>query len=220
MNFIYTDDFSIFLLEYINKNISLNTPDSVNFFQIFVLLVCSFLLSVLFIKLYNRQVNFKHYNPSEYDARLRKFGGLLYLLLPILVFDLIRNLYQLCSFGYLYTDKAHFFLTEINDTFLRNWWSIIIYFIVFTGSFKVVFSFFNLFFFINRKRLFKFLMLYYIPLSVIFYGIKYFLITQVVEPNHVIIYTVFTQWSESIYASVIIFFYILLSRRINGAFSK
>jgi hypothetical protein len=220
MNFIFYDDFASFLLSYINKNILENTPEELNFILVCLSLICTTLLVLVFVKLYNREVNFKHYNPSEYAVKLRKLGGLLYLVIPILIFDLVRNIYQVYSYGYLFTDKTHFFLTQINDTFLRNWWSVIIYFVIFTCIFKAVFSFFNLFFFFNKKRLFKFLMIYYIPINVFIYGIKYFLITQVVEPNHVIIYTVFTQWSESIYASVILFFYILLSRRVNGAFSK
>jgi hypothetical protein len=72
----------------------------------------------------------------------------------------------------------------------------------------------------NKKRVFKFFMLFYIPAAAVISGLKYFLITQVVEPNTNIIYTVFNQWSQTLSISIVLFLYVFFSRRINAYLSK
>jgi len=219
MNFIFFDEFSKFLFNYINNN-SVNPPKGYNLIVFISSGIFISLLFILFIQLFQRKVDYKNYDPDEYDPRFKKIGGFLLLIIPLLFFDFVKNTFQLYNYSFLFENKAHFFLTEIKISFLRNWWTVIIYFIIFTCEFKVVFSIFNLLFLFCRKRLFKFLLLFYIPICILIDGLKYFFVTQVVEPNNVIIYTVFTQWSESIYLAVILFSYILFSRRINAAFFK
>jgi hypothetical protein len=219
MNFIFTDDFAGFLIQLVNKNISAESSE-LNLLYIITTSIFSGMLIILFLNLWQRKVNYKYYDPEEYPERTKNLKGFFLLIIPIIFFDFIKNANDLYSYVFLFSGKTHHFLTEINPSFLRNWWNILIYFIIFSCVFKVIFSLANLFFLWGRKRLFKFLMLVYIPACVLINGLKYFLVTQVIEPNHFIIYKVFNQWSESLFLSLIIFLYIFFSNRVNAAFSK
>lgn len=220
MNFLLKDGFAEFLYMLINKVSIDNTDSGLNFYSILFSISFSIILIFVLFKLWGRGVNYKHYNPSEYENKYKKLNGLLLIIIPIIFFDCFKNIFQFYSYGFLYYYKTQFFLTEIKDSFLRNWWEILIYFILFSGIYKVIFSFSNLIFFWGRKRMLKFLMLVYISSCVLIDGLKYFFVTQVIEPNHYIIYTVFNQWSESLYLSIVLILYFLFSRRVNAAFSK
>lgn len=220
MNFILRDDFSQYFLDLINKYSEGLGNDRLKFQITIVAVILAGLLVILFYRLWKKEVNYKHYYPEEYPAKLRKLNGLLLVLIPIIVFDFAKNIYQFYSYGFLFYEKTYLFLTEIKVSFLRNWWSVLIYFVILSSIYKIMFGLFNLLMLFYRKRLFKFLMLVYIPVCVLIDGLKYFLVTQVVEPNHNIIYSVFNQWSESLYLSIGLFLYILFSKRINAAFFK
>jgi hypothetical protein len=219
MNFFFKDDFPQFLNEYFAKYTEQHTNE-INYALIITSALFAVIIILIFLKLLSKKVNYKHYDPDSYPAKFKKISGFLFLLLAFLIFDLIKNFYHLYSYLFLFNSETYSFLAQIKISFLRNWWSIIIYFTIITAICNLIFSFFNLFYFVNRKRLFKFLMLCYIPLVVLEGGLKYFLVTQVLEPNHYIIYSLFNQWSDALYLSFIIFLYVLFSRRVNAALSK
>lgn len=219
MNFLFKDDFPRFLKEHFVKYTAQQLYE-INYTLIFTSIIFTFTLILIFIRLLSKKVNYKHYDPNSYPAKFKKISGFLFLLLAFLIIDFAKNIYSLYSYLFLFNSETYSFLAQIKISFLRNWWSVIIYFTILSTIFNVIFSFFNLFYFIKRKRLFKFLMLMYIPLVVLEGGLKYFFITQAVEPNHYIIYSLFNQWSDALYLSFIIFLYILFSRRVNAALSK
>lgn len=220
MNFIFRDGFNYFLYHLISINTGQAPAEGFNLKLIFFAAIIFLVITSLFLKLYKKEVSFKNYDPAEYEPKFRKFRGVLLFVCLLLLYDFIKNIYELYSYSFLFSDKTNFFLTDIKAPFLANWWVIIIYYIVFFSVFKLVFSFFNLFFLIRRKRYFKYMMLFYIPACIILEGLRYALITQVVERNDAIIYTVFSQWSESIYLSIVLFAYFFFSRRVNAALSK
>lgn len=219
MNFFSNNDFPQFLKDYFAKHTPMQTAEA-NFSLIIASIIGASGMIFIFIKLLNKKVNYKHYDPDAYPAKFKKISGFLFLLLAFLIMDFLKNSYSFYTYLFLYNSETYSFLSQIKDSFLRNWWSVIIYFTLLSSIFNTLFSFFNLFYFIKRKRLFKFLMLWYIPLIFIEGGLKYFFITQVVEPNHYIIYSLFNQWSDALYLSFLILIYVIFSRRVNAALSK
>lgn len=220
MNFILYDGFSQFLSDLINKTAEENSIQGLSFKLVISSVLFAGLLIFLFLRIWRREVSYKYYNPSEYESKYRKLNGFLLLIIPIMLFDCTKNIFQFYSYAFLFTNKTQFFLTEIKDSFLRNWWEVFIYLILLSSVCKVVFSLFNLIFLFGRKRMLKFLMIVYIPSCVLIDGLKYFFVTQVVEPKHTIIYTVFSQWSGSLSLSIVLLLYFSFSRRVNAAFSK
>ncbi|MBS1515921.1 MAG: DUF2569 family protein [Bacteroidetes bacterium] len=220
MSFIFSDSFAQFLVSFINKVTNDSGAEKLNFGLIISSILAAAIFTFVFLKLSKRKVSYKHYDPDEYPAKLKKFSGLLLLVVPVIIFELIKNFYHLYSYKFLFYGKVDFFLSSLEQPGLQLWWKTLIYFIVITSTFKIIFSLFNIFFLFKRKRIFRFSIIAYTIAAILTEGLKYFFVTQVIEPNTEIIYIVFSQWNELIYFSVVLSAYILISRRVNAVFSN
>jgi hypothetical protein len=181
------------------------------------ILTVSFLLGK---KLLERKPSFKHYDPNDYPEKLKGINGLLILAKAVLMLVIIINCVNFYNSLFLYGTNAWDFLTSESQKYPGELWPFTIIYITATNFFLLLYSFFLIIVAFKKKRIFKFIVMVFLYLNLFISAFKYFMLSQVFEASHEIVYHSFLYLSFLTQLSIVISAYMAFSRRVNATFSK
>lgn len=169
-------------------------------------------------KIIRAKPNFKHFDPAEYDRRLVGVRGWLWVMLMILYFLLLITGVNFYDGLYLYGTNTWNYLTSDAAKDPSAYWSISIVFTTASNFFLLMYAMLLSILIFKKKRIFKMALLIFLPLTVALAGIKYFLFSQILPVNHLIIYHSFMYFSFTLQISFVLLAYFAFSRRVNATF--
>jgi hypothetical protein len=182
-----------------------------------VILAISLFLGKILLE---RKPSLKHYDPRDYPDSLRGFRGLLRIALLLILFIIIINGYNFYNSLFLYGTNTWDFLTMHNAKYPSSWWAFTIYFVTASNFFLLLYSIFIIILAAKKKRIFKFAVIIYLPMTLFISGFKYFLFSQMLDQSHEIVYQSFIYMSFLLQISIVLLLYVAFSRRINATFSN
>ncbi len=186
------------------------------------LLILPLLILVISVYYGNRIIqakpNFKHFDPSEYDRRLVGVRGWLWVVLMILYFLLLITILNFYNGLFLFGSNTWDYLTSNAAKDPSAYWSISLVFTTASNFFLLMYALLLFILIFKKKRIFKITLLIFLPLTVALAGIKYFLFSQILPINHLIIYHSFMYFSFTLQISFVLLTYFAFSRRVNATF--
>lgn len=219
MIFNYTDFSLSFLSDYFKIELGKNLFRSPNWMLMLYTLVIVYICITAARKAYRIPASYKNYDPSEYDDKWKGLRGTLILLGALLVAEAVKNIVFFINGYYFYSEELWQALTNTGSPLYNNWWEFVIYFYIFAGVYKIIFSGLLFIIYLERKRSFRVLFILYIISDFLFLAVKYFAFTNIFDPTHVLIYESFSDFSLALQFAIVIICYVLFSRRVNATFA-
>jgi hypothetical protein len=219
MIFNYTDFSLSFLSAYFRDKLGESFFLSPNWMLMLYTLVIIYICIVAARKAYLIPPNYKNYDPSEYNDKWKGLRKTLILLGILLAGEIVKNIIFFINGYYLYSEQLWEAVTSPGSPLYAGWWEFTIYFYIFAGIYKIIFSGLLFIIYLERKRSFRLLFVIYIISDFVFLGVKYIAFTNIFDPSHVLIYESFSDFSLALQFAIALICYVLFSRRVNATFA-
>jgi hypothetical protein len=208
------------LFTYIRAVVSPNSPLSLRA-TIIVIGTATLLIGALLSgRLYSIPVNYRNYNPNEYEPRWRGIKGAMLVLPCLLAVEFVRFFVWMKCDSILFTQQAWQALATPGSTAYSPWFGPFIHITAIGVCIRFVYLFLLVAAFVRRRRIVRLLAAGYLAFVPLLFLIRDILLTQIFPRGHEVLFENFKQISGVLPFAVIVIPYLFISRRVQATFSN